>query len=161
MNTPEYQKALRAADPERYAEYVRKWRKKNLEKHKTGRRRFNKKYYARFSGTSNNSNHKQVWTISDINLLNSNQLTDRELHKLIGRSVCAIQIMRSKMKRRDILCPVCMFPIPEDNWECILDAGLNELWTVGDVDLPMEASTKREQVLRCNGVHVDCFEKLE
>ncbi len=65
------------------------------------------------------------------------------------------------MRREDGLCPVCMLPIPEDNWEHILDAGLNELWTIGDMDLPMEASTEQEQVLRCNGVCAGCFYKLE
>ncbi len=68
------------------------------------------------------------------------------------------------MRRKDGLCPVCGQPIPEDNWERILDAGLDELWTVGGsmgIDLPMEALTEREQVLRCNGVCVDCFEKLK
>jgi hypothetical protein len=67
--------------------------------------------------------------------------------------------------REDGLCPVCMLPIDKKkNLERILDEGYDELWTVGGsmgIDLPQEALDEQTQVLYHNGVHVDCFEKLE
>jgi len=62
--------------------------------------------------------------------------------------------------REDGLCPVCMLSIHKtENWERIKDEYedlLNQVDTYGEVSL-----TEQEQVLYHNGVHVDCFEKLE
>lgn len=56
------------------------------------------KYYDQFSGKDINFNHRQFWTISELNLLDVN-ITDRELHWLIGRSVKAIQVKRARIKK--------------------------------------------------------------
>jgi len=66
--------------------------------------------------------------------------------------------------REDGFCPVCMLPIDkEENKQRIKDEGYESYWTVddGNIDLPQEALEERVQVLYHNGVHVDCFEKLE
>lgn len=72
----------------------KKWRKKHPKKWQQGKKR----YYDRFAGSANNANHQQRWTTEEILLLNSN-LLDRQLHKLIGRSINAIQVMRWKMNK--------------------------------------------------------------
>jgi len=56
------------------------------------------RYYKQFSGRDINFNHRQHWTISELKLLNTN-ITDRELHQLIGRSVKAIQVKRSRTRK--------------------------------------------------------------
>lgn len=62
--------------------------------------------------------------------------------------------------REDGLCPVCMLPIDKkENWERVKDEHedlLSQVDTYGEDSL-----TEQEQVLYHNGVHVDCFEKLE
>lgn len=72
----------------------KKWRRKHPKKWQAVKKR----YYAKFAGKTKNKNHKQRWTIEEISFLNSDSLSDRELHVLIGRSVNAIQVMRVKMK---------------------------------------------------------------
>lgn len=71
----------------------KKYRQKYPEKRKLEKDR----YYKQFSGKGINLNHRQLWTTSELNLLNAN-ITDRELHRLIGRSVKAIQVKRARIK---------------------------------------------------------------
>jgi len=70
------------------------YRKKYPERRNIERKR----YYKQFSGRDINFNHRQHWTISELNLLFEN-ITDRELHQLIGRSVKAIQVKRSRTRK--------------------------------------------------------------
>jgi len=74
--------------------YNKIYRKKHPKKRKIERKR----YYDRFSGKDINLNNRQPWTVSELKLLNAN-ITDRELHRLIGRSVKAIQVQRCRAKK--------------------------------------------------------------
>ena len=95
----EYYKKWRKNNSEKTAKYRKEWKKNNPSKFKALRNKFNKKYFAKFAGPLKNQNHYQRWTITDINLILFSPLTDRELHRLIGRSLHAIQVMRDKMKK--------------------------------------------------------------
>ena len=77
-------------------EYNKKWRRDNPKKWAA----MKKRNYAQSAGKDKNNNHKQEWALMDISLLESNLLSDRELHKIIGRSVQAIQIKRTRMKEK-------------------------------------------------------------
>ena len=72
------------------------YRKKYPERRNIERQR----YYDQFSGRDINFNHWQPWTVSELNLLDAN-ITDRKLHKIIGRSVKAIQVKRARIKKED------------------------------------------------------------
>ncbi len=72
--------------------YRRKYPKKYLDT--------KKKYYRKFAGPNKNQNHGQDWTTRELILINSGLFSDRVLHKIIGRSVCAIQTMRSIIKTK-------------------------------------------------------------
>ena len=58
-----------------------------------------KKYYRQFSGRKLNFNNRQPWTATEINIILNRIAKDRIIHKLIGRSVRAIQVKRSKIIR--------------------------------------------------------------
>jgi len=58
-----------------------------------------KKNYATTSGPERNQNHRAQWTIRELDLIQSRNFTDREIHHFIGRSVQAIQAMRHKLKK--------------------------------------------------------------
>ena len=92
-------KKWRATNPEKMKEYRDRWEKKYPKKRKASTKKGNKKYYAKFAGPGKNLNHNQIWTTGDIILITVGKFTDRELHKLIGRSVAAIQKMRWRMKK--------------------------------------------------------------
>ena len=79
--------------PQRH--YTKTYRKKYPEKRKTER----KKNYATTGGPKLNPNHRMEWTLQEIEVLELWPYTDRELHKFIGRSVQAIQLMRHKLKK--------------------------------------------------------------
>lgn len=53
-----------------------------------------KRYYAR---TANAKNGHQRWTEKEIEIVMAHEKPDREISAEIGRSVQAIQVMRSKM----------------------------------------------------------------
>jgi hypothetical protein len=89
----EYMREWRKNNPGRAYQYTKEWRKKNPAKYQA----MKKKYYARFAGAINNINHGHIWSTEELILLEADELTDRELHVLIGRSVNAIQIRRSRM----------------------------------------------------------------
>ena len=81
--------------------YNKRYRAKYPE-HRTTER---KKNYAQTSGPEKNHSHRTQWQIWEIKLLEywSGIFTDRELHKCLGRSVQAIQVMRSKLKRKCLI----------------------------------------------------------
>ena len=73
----------------------KKYRKKYPDKRKAERHR----YYQRTAGPEKNHNHQALWTLHELDLLSIPSLTDRALHKLIGRSVAAIQNKRWQIKK--------------------------------------------------------------
>ena len=70
------------------------YRKKYPDKRNKERQR----YYDQFSGREVNHNHRERWTNLELNLLFEN-IKDRELHRLIGRSVKAIQVKRARVRK--------------------------------------------------------------
>ena len=55
--------------------------------------------YANYAQTRrNNWNGGRVWSAKEIERLEDENLSDRELSKLLGRSVQSIQVKRSKLK---------------------------------------------------------------
>lgn len=68
------------------------WRKKNPEKRNMERKR----NYA--LSAKNNANRRQKYTTGVDTLILNSPLMDRELHYVIGRSVQAIQIRRTRLK---------------------------------------------------------------
>jgi len=75
-------------------DYNKRWRQKYPKKWAIAK----KKNYAQTGGPEKNKNHYARWTIHELNYLDNTDLTDRELHKIIGRSVQAIQNIRHKLK---------------------------------------------------------------
>lgn len=73
----------------------KRWR----QRHPKQRSIMRQKNYAQTAGPEKNYNWKTPWTIAEIKLIELARHTDRELHKLIGRSVQAIQMMRWKIKK--------------------------------------------------------------
>ena len=94
--------------------YVREWRKKNPGKqyafNKNWRARNPKKryaqksrYYGQFAGEDKNRNHLQRWNeVDDHVVLYSTGVPDRVLHRILGRSVSAIQIRRYILRKDDV-----------------------------------------------------------
>lgn len=79
-------------------EYHKKWRKKNPDKRNAERKRnYRRTQFA-------NRNQGQRYDQDHDWLILNSPFTDRELHKIIGRSVQAIQIRRSRLKQK--LVPV-------------------------------------------------------
>lgn len=60
------------------------------------RRKYNKQYYTK---TSYARNHKQPWTKEDLIAVKNHEITDPELSKKLGRSVNAIQVVRTHIKK--------------------------------------------------------------
>ena len=73
-----------------------RYRKKYPKRRKAER----KKNYAVTAGPKLNPNHRMEWTMHEIDALEQWPYTDRELHKFIGRSVQAIQVMRCKLIKK-------------------------------------------------------------
>ena len=72
-----------------------RWRKRFPEKRNEERKR----YYDQF--LSGNFNEGKWWSQEDDQLiLNRPHLHDRVLHKILGRSVEAIQVRRSKLRKK-------------------------------------------------------------
>ena len=49
---------------------------------------------------SDRRNHHKPWSKSEVDMILEHRLTDREIARAIGRSVAAIQVKRSNLKRR-------------------------------------------------------------
>jgi len=69
----------------------KEWREQNPDKWNQQKKR----YYAKFR--RNTPNRGQRYTIQEINLILNSELSDRELHRLLGRSIQAIQVQRCKL----------------------------------------------------------------
>ena len=73
-------------------EYNKIWRKKHPDTWQQEK----KKYYDQFDKNAVNS--REPFTVDEINLIMAHSMPDRELSVKIGRTVRAIQAMRSKVK---------------------------------------------------------------
>ena len=60
------------------------------------RHRQKKRYYSRTAFAENGWNR---WTENEIDIVMKHEIPDREISKLLGRSVTAIQLMRCKEKK--------------------------------------------------------------
>jgi len=79
-------------------EINKRWRLRHPQKRNEGKKR-------NYATTSfGNANHRHHYTDHEDDLVLDPPGTDRELHKLIGRSVQSIQVRRSKLKKdwRDV-----------------------------------------------------------
>lgn len=65
---------------------------------KKHRKDYNKRYYARTSGSAHNS--REQWTEKEIKMILAREVSDTELAKVLGRSVRAIQVQRCKLKKQ-------------------------------------------------------------
>lgn len=73
----------------------KRYRKKYPKRRNIERRR----NYRKTAGSEKNHNHQAPWTLHELDLLFIPGLADRSLHKLIGRSVAAIQNKRWWIKK--------------------------------------------------------------
>ena len=71
----------------------KQWRKNNPEKWQA----IKKKYYDQFRPAIN---ERQPYTDYEDTMILISLLSDRELHQILGRSVEAIQVRRSKIRKR-------------------------------------------------------------
>ena len=58
-----------------------------------------KEYYERHSDAPNS---KKLWKEEELQMVLDNKVSDVELHKILGRSVRAIQAMRTKLKNENV-----------------------------------------------------------
>lgn len=72
-------------------EYNKTWRIKHPHKRNNG----NLRYYRKTQGARNSNTR---WTKEEIEMILEHSITDNELSELLGRSVRAIQVKRSKSK---------------------------------------------------------------
>ncbi len=73
---------------------TRNWKRRNPNKH-----RFIKDvYYDKTAGAENNISHGCKWTLTEEALIIDLDYTDHQLHNMIGRSVKAIQLRRSRLR---------------------------------------------------------------
>lgn len=70
---------------------------KDLEKWKQTKKKQSKKYYDTHSRNATNS--KKQYTPEEIELIIKHEISDVELSKILGRSVNAIQVKRSKLNK--------------------------------------------------------------
>lgn len=68
----------------------------DLDKWRTTCAQQKRRYYG---STAFAKNHHQPWTTAEIEAIMAREVTDRELSRLLGRSVGAIQTMRNKLKK--------------------------------------------------------------
>lgn len=71
---------------------------RDMEKFKNTIRRQQKRYYDKTKDAKNTGNY---WSKRDIKLVMEHKMTDTELSALLGRSVKAIQIKRSREKAKN------------------------------------------------------------
>ena len=74
---------------------LRKENYSNVEKWRTTKRKQKNRYYGK---TENAKNGNNPWTKEEIDMVMEHKLTDRELSALLGRSMMAIQKVRSRQK---------------------------------------------------------------
>ena len=72
---------------------------RDMERYRITCAKQNKRYYDR---NNYGDGTKRRWTIDEIDAINRRDMPDVELAREIRRSVKAIQVMRAKMKRREI-----------------------------------------------------------
>lgn len=70
---------------------------RDMEKFRLTRESQKSRYYGK---TTDAENRRQPWTVHDIETIIKREKSDMELSAEIGRSVKAIQVMRSTVKRR-------------------------------------------------------------
>ena len=68
---------------------------KNLDKHHKTCRRQKQKYYRKTQ-----LYEKRLWSCEEDKIVSDHNMTDTEISYAIGRSVCAIQVRRSRLKRK-------------------------------------------------------------
>lgn len=74
--------------------YTKKWRMTPNGREK--RRILRQRYYEKYNFGTGELNR---YSDEDLELINDPKLTDREIAKILGRSVMAIQIKRSRMRK--------------------------------------------------------------
>ena len=74
---------------------LRKSKYKDLEKYKKTKREQQKRYYAK---TQDALNSRKYWTPREIKIIMAKNMSDRELSRILGRSMKAIEVKRSKIK---------------------------------------------------------------
>lgn len=80
-------------------EYNRNWRFEHPEQRKKQKER----YYMRYNNLYNHKS-RQKWTPEEINILiKRTDLTDRELSKLLERSLKSIATKRSRLRQKGLL----------------------------------------------------------
>lgn len=72
----------------------KKWRKNKPKIWK----KIKDRYYKKSEATAFNS--KQLWTIYDCNLILMMSFSDSKIARMIGRSVKAIQVQRTRLKKK-------------------------------------------------------------
>lgn len=75
------------------------WNKTWRKNHPDGWNKSKQRYYAKTGGPENNHNYKERYSKYENQLILEHELTDHELHKIIGRSVKSIQVQRWKLKK--------------------------------------------------------------
>jgi len=118
MTKAEYQKEWRRRNPEKVKEYVRRWRANNPERAKAlakswrernrDRVRIKHEEYVNRSRPpkSQNRNHYAHWTGEHDTMVLNHTMIDLELHKLIGRTLRAIQNRRYKLNKISDIRPI-------------------------------------------------------
>lgn len=74
---------------------LRKSKYKDLEKYKKTKREQQKRYYDK---TQDALNSRKCWTPREIKIIMAKNMSDRELSRILGRSMKAIEVKRSKIK---------------------------------------------------------------
>ena len=92
-NTREYKHDYYIKHKEKIINKTRNWIKNNQEKSYE----YEKKYYNK---TTNAKNRYLKWSKEEDNLVIKHNIPDRELSKILGRSMKAINVRRAKLKRR-------------------------------------------------------------
>lgn len=93
-NTREYKHDYYIKHKEKIINKTRNWIKNNQEKSYE----YEKKYYNK---TTNAKNRYSRWSKEEDNLVIKHNIPDRELSKILGRSMKAINVRRAKLKRRE------------------------------------------------------------
>lgn len=74
---------------------LRKSEYKDLEKYKKTKREQEKRYYGK---TQDALNSRKYWTSREIKMIMAKNMSDRELSRILGWSMKAIQVKRCKIK---------------------------------------------------------------
>lgn len=79
------------------SESQRKWKIENIDKVREYRKKYNKKYY---NDLICSENKRKRWTKSDDEMILEKKVCDKELSNILLRGVRAIQIRRSRLKKK-------------------------------------------------------------